>query len=60
MIDPNKGTIYTSLAEAQQAGVMDSVAMTGTPEALQQISDAVKAQHKAKRKAQKKARRANR
>jgi len=60
-MDPNNGNLYPSLTAAQLAGVKDAVEISGTPEAVQNISDAVKAQRKfAKRKAQKKARRANR
>lgn len=59
-MDPNNGRIYESLDAAQLAGVKDAVEITGKLEAIQRISDAVQAAHKAKRKAQKKARRLNR
>ncbi len=60
MMDPNSGKLYRSFDAATEAGVLDSVAMYGTPDAIRSISEAVRAQHKKRRKAQKKARRANR
>ena len=59
-MDPNSGRIYPTLEAAHIAGVKDAVEIIGTPEAVERISKAVRAQHRAKRKAQKKARRANR
>jgi hypothetical protein len=59
-MDPNSGRIYPSLTAALRAGAEDAVEIIGTPEAVQRISQAVRAQHKAKRKAQKKSRKANR
>lgn len=59
-MDPNSGKIYSTLEAARLAGIKDAVEISGTPAAVEQISKAVRAQHRAKRKAQKKARRANR
>ncbi len=64
-MDSSTGRLYPShavaLAELTALGrATDAVEITGTPDAVQQISAAVRAAHKAKRKAQKKARRANR
>jgi hypothetical protein len=59
-MDPNNGRVYPTVELAHLAGVQDAVEIIGTPEAIERISKAVRAQHKAKRKAQKKARRANR
>lgn len=64
-MDSSTGRIYPSmdiaLAELTALGrPQDAVEVVGTPEAIQRISAAVRAQHKAKRKAQKKSRRANR
>lgn len=54
-MDPNSGRLYESLAAAHAAGVTDAVEVIGTPEAVERISKAVRAQHKKKRKAQRKA-----
>ncbi len=59
-MDSRTGELYASLDQAIAFGVKDAVEVTGTPEAVQRISKAVRAQHKARRKAQKKARRNNR
>lgn len=64
-MDSSTGRLYPShavaLAELTALGrPADAVEVTGTPEAVQRVSAAVRAAHKAKRKAQKKSRRANR
>lgn len=59
-MDPNSGRIYENVDAALAAGVKDPVEIIGTPEAVQRISKAVRAQRKKERKAQKKARKANR
>lgn len=59
-MDPKTGDVYPTLDAALLAGVEEPVEIIGPPDAVRQISAAVRAQAKAKRKAQKKARRANR
>ena len=60
-MDPNSGKIYDSIESAWGVGVKNAVEITGAPEDVQRVSDAVSAQYKARRKAkrkdQKKARR---
>lgn len=59
-MDPNNGRLYQDLNAAYAAGVKNPVEVIGTPEAVNQISKAVRAQAKKKRKAQRKARKVNR
>ena len=64
-MDSSTGRLYPSHAIALEeltalGRASDAVEIAGTPEAVQQISAAVRAAHKARRKAQKKARKANR
>jgi len=67
-MDPYSGRLYPSLSEAQIAGVVNPVELSGRPEDVQRISDAVasewtreqKAKRNAKNKAARAARRNNR
>jgi hypothetical protein len=60
-MNPHTGELYASAQEARAAGVTDPVELTGTPEAIQRVSDAVAAQHRrTKRKMARTSRRANR
>ena len=67
-MDPNNGNLYASAEAAHVAGVMYPVELTGRPEDVERISDAVastwtreqKAKNKAKNKAARAARRNNR
>ena len=67
-MDSNNGRLYHSIDAAILAGAKDPVEITGTPEAVQRISEAVadyaraeiKSKKNKKNKAAKKARRINR
>ena len=59
-MDPYSGKLYPSLDAAIKAGVVSAVEISGPPEAVQQVSEAVRAQRKARRRAQKKSRRSTR
>ena len=59
-MDSMSGKLYPNIEAALLAGVKNPVEIIGTPEAVDRISKAVRAQHKAKRKAQKQSRKSNR